>query len=233
MRMSKSSTVPGPVRKIGINTRSVVGTMPDGSQYESTLERDFMELVRFDKNILQFTAQPLTIEYLDSSGKLRRYTPDGFIEYRRDTWPAREMANVLCEIKYREDFRDQWRVLLPKFRAAKQYCTERGWEFRVFTEREIRTPYLDNVRFLWPYVRDLRNDGYADLLKLQLEEVRESDPEALLCSVCRDKWRRAEILPDLWWLIATYQIGCDLTQPLTMKSRIWTLEGRRRARGQD
>lgn len=231
--MNNSSLVPGPVRRIGISARSVIGTMPDGSQYESSLERDFMELVRFDKNIRHYTPQPLTIEYLDASGKQRRYTPDGFIEYRRDTWPAREMADVLCEIKYREDFRSQWRTLLPKFRAARNFCAERGWEFKVFTEREIRTPYLRNVRFLWPFVRNVRDDRYADLLLLQLDEVRESDPEALLCSMCRDKWRRAEILPNLWWLIANHQIGCDLTQPLTMKTRIWTLEGRRRARGQD
>ena len=223
--MPDSTLVPGPVRKIGISTRSVVGVMPDGSQFESTLERDFMELVRFDTNVKLFTPQPLVIEYSDATGKHRQYTPDGFIEYRRDIWPAKEMPHFLCEIKYRADFRKQWRELLPKFRAAKQYCLERSWEFKVLTELEIRTPYLANVRFLWPYLKDLRSAEIADLILLQLSELHETDPDGLLCSLFRDRWKRAGALPDLWYLVATHQVGCDLTQPLTMKTRIWTLEG--------
>ncbi|TCS72150.1 TnsA endonuclease-like protein [Sulfuritortus calidifontis] len=221
--MTDPKYVSGPVRKIGMNTRSVVGVMPDGARFESTLERDFMELVRFDKNIKLYTPQPLVIEYRDAAGKLRRYTPDGFIEYRRDIRPAKEMPHVLCEIKYRKDFRAQWRNLLPKFRAAKRYCAERGWEFKVFTEREIRTPYLQNVRFLWPYCSEIRDDAVVDLLLLHLAELRETDPEALLCSLFRDRWKRADALPDLWHLVATSQVGCDLTQPLTMKTHIWSL----------
>lgn len=223
--MTDSDPIPGPVRKIGMNARSVVGVMPDGARFESTLERDFMELVRFNVNIRLYTPQPLIIEYRDAANKLRRYIPDGFIEYRRDIRPAKEMPHVLCEIKYRKDFREQRRALLPKFRAAKQHCAERGWEFKVFTEREIRTPFLQNVRFLWPYCGEIRNDGVTDLLRLRLAELRETDPEALLCSLFRDRWKRAEALPDLWHLIATHQVGCDLTQSLTMKTRIWTLEG--------
>jgi hypothetical protein len=225
MQMTELDPIKGPVRKIGINSRSVVGRMPDGSQFESSLERDFMELVRFDKNIKLYTPQPLVIEYRNSEGKLRRYTPDGFIEYRRDIRPAKEMPHALCEIKYRGDFRDKWRELMPKFRAAKRYCSEREWEFKVFTEREIRTPYLQNVRFLWPYFHGLRSAEIADLMLLQLSELRETDPEVLLCSLFRDRWKRAAALPDLWFLIASHQVGCDLNQPLTMQTRIWTLAG--------
>lgn len=217
-----SNIVPGPVRKIGISSRSVVGKMPQGDEFESTLERDFMELLRFDLNIRRYTPQPLVIEYKDASGRGRKYTPDGFIEYRRDVLPAKDMPHVLCEIKYRNDFREAWRELLPKFRAAKRYCLERGWEFKVFTEREIRTPYLKNVRFLWPFRNDLRDAEIADMFLLHLSELRESDPQALLCSLFRDRWKQAASLPDLWHLVATYQVGCDLTKPLTMKSRIWT-----------
>jgi hypothetical protein len=217
-----SNIVPGPVRKIGISSRSVVGRMPEGGQFESTLERDFMELVRFDLNIRRFTPQPLVIEYLDTLGKHRKYTPDGFIEYRRDILPAKDMPHVLCEIKYRADFREKWKELLPKFRAAKHYCSNQGWEFRIYSESEIRTPYLKNVRFLWPFRNDLRDPEVADMFLLHLSELRESDPQALLYSLFRNRWKQAATLPDLWHLIATCQIGCDLTKPLTMKSRIWT-----------
>ena len=223
--MKRSELVPGPVRKIGIKNFSIRGNMPEGPEYESSLERDFMELTRFDRNIKLYTAQPLIVDYVDAEGKARVYYPDAFIEYRRDIYPAREMPHVLCEIKYRSNFRQQWRELLPKFRAAKQFATERGWEFKVFTEKEIRTPYLKNVKFLWAYRERPRNAGIADLVLLHLSELRETDPEALMCSLFRDRWKRAEALPDLWYLIANHQVGCDLSEPLTMQTTIWTLEG--------
>lgn len=214
-----------PVRKIGISSRSIVGTMPDGAKYESALERDLMELLRFDKNVRLYTPQPLTISYKDPSGTIRHYTPDGFIEYRRDSDPAREMSHVLCEVKYRADFRANWRDLLPRFRAAKQYAVDQGWEFAVLTEKEIRTPYLQNARFLWTY----RSGDGLDMALVQdlivrLADMHEADPEILMSTMFRDKWNRAAALPALWYLISNFQIGCDLERPLGMKSRIWSLE---------
>ncbi len=212
-----------PVRRIGISTRSMTGMIPGVGQYESSLERDFMELVKFDKNIQRYVPQPITIQYLDPKGKTRKYTPDGFIEYRRDILPASEMSHVLCEIKYRKDFRANWREFLPKYRAAKKYASEQGWEFHVLTEYEIRTHYLDNVRFLSGY-RDAPDMDVVLSISEKLVEMRETDPDALMTTLFRNPWNRAAALPALWYLIGQYQIGCDLSQPLTMRSRIWALE---------
>lgn len=214
-----------PVRRIGVSHRAVVGALPGRLQYESTLERDLMELVRFDKNVELYTPQPLTVRFRDAAGKARSYTPDGFIEFRRDVLPAAEMPHVLCEVKFRKDFREKWREYLPKYRAAKKYCVQHGWEFRVFTEREIRTPYLQNVRFLWPYRQQVPNADLAMLLLDKIEDLRETDAEALLVALYRDKWNRAAALPALWQLVADFQVGCELAVPLTMRSKLWTLRG--------
>jgi len=57
---NKSSTlVSGPVREIGVQSRSITGTMPDGNRYESSLERDFMLLLKFDPSVELYTPQPL------------------------------------------------------------------------------------------------------------------------------------------------------------------------------
>jgi hypothetical protein len=37
---------------------------------------------------------------------------------------------------------------------------------------------------------------------------------------------QAQRLPTLWQLIASRQVGADLAQPLTMRSRIWLKEPR-------
>lgn len=184
-----------------------------------------MELIRFDKNVHLYTPQPITIAYRDAQGKTRRYTPDGFIQYRRDIMPAIQMPHTLCEIKYRTDLGTKWQELLPKWRAARRHCAQNGWKFMVITEREIRTPYLENVRFLWPYRSgDNANAVLADEMLHHISEMRETDPEALLCTMFRDRWNRATALPTLWYLISNFQIGCDLMRPLGMKSTIWKLE---------
>lgn len=51
-------------------------------RYESTLERDMMEILRFDSNVRSFLPQLLTIEYRNKEGQKRSYAPDGLIHYK-------------------------------------------------------------------------------------------------------------------------------------------------------
>lgn len=211
-----------PVRDILPNNRSVTGIVPAFGKYESSLERDLMEILRFDSNVEAFTPQPLIIEYTDREGKKRTYTPDGLIQFKQAG--ALSTVPVLFEVKYRADFRKDWKLLLPKFRAAKALCIARGWRFEVFTEREIRTDYLANVRFLWPYL-ERKIDAQTKLQILQtLWDLDEADPDLLLCALCHNEANRARLIPALWHLIATSAIGCDLDTPLTMRTPIWPQE---------
>lgn len=211
-----------PVRDIVYNNRSVTGMVPLLGDYESTLERDLMEILRFDPSVEHFTAQPITIGYFDQFGKLRTYTPDGLIQFK----PTASLIPqpVLYEVKYRADFRQDWRNLLRKFRAAKTYALDQGWRFEVFTEREIRTPYLDNAKFLWRYLEQSPSpDARRQILQV-LWDLDETDPEMLLFALCRDAHNRARLIPTLWHLVAIGAIGCDLNVPLTMRSRLWPVE---------
>ena len=67
MRMKKALPTL-PVRSIGVSGRSVTGIVPLMGRFESTLERDLMELVRFDRRVSSFLPQPVRIEYC--SGQL-------------------------------------------------------------------------------------------------------------------------------------------------------------------
>ncbi|SHN23194.1 TnsA endonuclease C terminal [Pseudomonas asturiensis] len=180
-----------------------------------------MEILRFDLRIEGFVAQPLAVEYIDSTGRKRSYTPDGLIRFKAAPY---QIEPVLFEVKFREDFRKNWRTLAPKFRAAKNYCKALGWRFEVFTEREIRTPYLANVKFLWPYLaREPSADAKALILKT-LWDLDEADPDLLLCALCYNLTNRARMIPAVWHLIANGAIGCDLDHPLTMRSPIWAAQ---------
>lgn len=210
------------VRKIGINSRSITGRHGySGQQYESTLERDLLDLLEFDYNVDRYETQPLTIIYVGGDGRVHRYTPDVFVLYRRDIAPACDMPHLLVEVKYRDEYQGKFRELKQRFRAARLYARERGWRFIVLTEREIRTPYLENARFLRPY-RDI--DFEPNLEWVVLEQVRslgETSPEALLESLADSDWMRATYLRELWRLVAKKRIGTDLMINLNMRSRIW------------
>lgn len=212
-----------PVREIGVSTRGVTGSVPSFGRYESSLERDLMEILRFDPHVERFTPQPLTIEFLDRDGRTRNYTPDGLIHFKPDSTGSFQPP-VLFEVKYREDFRKLWKVLLPKFRAAKKYSLGEGWRFEVFTEREIRTPYLDNVKFLWPFVERVPLPEVCSRILQTLWDLDEADPDLLLCALCHDAGNRARLIPSLWHLVAVGAIGCDLNTRLTMRSLIWPVQ---------
>lgn len=219
-----SRLVDGPVRRIGVQSRSVTGTMPNGNRYESTLERDFMLLMQFDPAVDVYTPQPLTMTYRDDDGQSRRYTPDGLIEWRVDR-PVHDPRPVLVEIKYREDFIGKWREWRARARAAKVFAAEKGWLFMIFTEREIRTPALENATFLLPYLRRKSAPEIEQWLLDRLTELVETTPRALVAGLYRDKWNQATLIPVLWRLLADRRIGFDIAQPLNMCSTIWSLRG--------
>ncbi|MCI3910583.1 TnsA endonuclease N-terminal domain-containing protein [Pseudomonas viridiflava] len=206
-----------PVRSIGVSGRSVTGIVPLMGRFESTLERDLMEIIRFDRRVSSFLPQPVKIEYKGDAGENRSYTPDGLITFQES---ASSPLPTLYEVKYRANFREQWRNLLPKFRAAKSYCAQRGWRFEVYTEREIRTPYLDNVKLLWPF----RNREPSPFQRAQILGVFESCNEVsvsnLFGMLAPDPKERGELIPALWHLIANGAVCCDLNIPLSMTTML-------------
>lgn len=215
------------VRKIGVNSRSITGRQGfSGQQYESALERDLLDILAFDLNVEGYEVQPLRLYYQGTDGEIHPYTPDVLIRYRRDILPARDMPHLLVEVKYREEYCDRFRELRERFRAARRYARERGWQFRVMTEREIRTPYLGNARFLRPY-RDLPDDPEREALILERARVLgETSPATLTESLTDDRFEQAQLLSVIWKLLADFHIGADLMQSLGMRSRIWCVEHR-------
>jgi len=70
------------------------------------------------------------------------------------------------------------------------------------------------------------DDSHQAQLLRMLSDVKETDPVSLLALISPDRWRQAQLLPTLWQLIASRQVGADLAQPLTRRSRIWLKEPR-------
>lgn len=212
-------------RRIPKNYRNVTGIAAhkkskEIAAFESTLERDFLSLIEFSPDVESFDVQPITIEWEDASGKKRRYTPDALVHFTGKSG----RPPTLFEVKYRDDLAQNWKELKPKFKQAISYAKQQGWRFKIASEVEVRTPLLDAARFLLPYTKQGPGpESYMELLDSKLKEFRKTTPRKLLEAIFKDEWNQAKILPTLWYLVGTFQIGCELSEPLTMKSEIWYL----------
>lgn len=94
-----NSSLSKPVRKIVPGHRGVTGTVPIFGKYESSLERDLMEILRFDPEVAAFTPPPVKIEFFDASGRKCSYTPDGLIKFSESS--SNCQLPILYEVKYR------------------------------------------------------------------------------------------------------------------------------------
>jgi len=211
-----------PIRAIPKNYRNVTGISSSAksngeSAFESTLERDFYALLEFDNKVHRYEVQPIKLTY-PLEGKARTYTPDVLVEYVESA----QVRTTLFEVKYRSDLKDNWSTLKPKFKAAIRYANSVGWRFRLVTELEIRTTYLNNIKFLQPFRNRVVNDAFETMLLRRIAEIRECDASTLLVAVFRDRWSQAELIPSLWRLVAIGSIGANLHQPLTMSARLWS-----------
>jgi len=143
-----------PVRKVSNHGANVIGHFPSLKMkrmvaFESLIERDYLYLLDYETDIEWFEEQPLTIEY-GHDGKVLRYTPDfHLVEVGRDVL-------VECKPLAFLDRDDNQR----KFRAARTWCTNRGWAFRVVTDQDIRAGFrLENVKLLTRYARHVVEPG--------------------------------------------------------------------------
>ena len=141
-------------------------------------------------------------------------TPDALIHFH-DRKPE------LVEVKYESDLAENWSLLKPRFKAAVRYAKQNGWHFRIYTERRIRSEYLNNIIFLRPYLRLSPKPVEQNHLLDTLFELRESSPSELMAALNVNRWNQASCMPTLWYLIANHKINTDLTKPLNMHSRLW------------
>jgi hypothetical protein len=139
-----------PVREVSNRGRNVIGRFPSIKMarmiaFESLIERDFIYLLDHDPEVTWFEEQPLTIPY-HQEGRAFSYTPDfHLVEGDR---------HVLVECKP-DRFVDK-EENRRKFAAARGWCAQQGWVFRIVTGEQVRAGHrLQNVKLLTRYARQM------------------------------------------------------------------------------
>ena len=124
---------------------------PTNIIYRSLWERKFM--VYCDKNakILEWGSEEITLPYISPhDSRVHRYFPDFYIKVQENTG---KIKRYLIEVKplkqttkpkkpkrqtkgyIREAF--EYARNQAKWKAAREYCADRMWEFKVITEKEL------------------------------------------------------------------------------------------------
>lgn len=111
--------------------------------YDSSLEFDFLRLIRRDPAVLAVVAQPRRIAWTDSAGRRHRYVPDFAVLIGT----ADKGIAFLIEVKPSLRVRRADRDTINKWGATADWCRVHGIHFALFTEQALNP--LDNRASLW------------------------------------------------------------------------------------
>lgn len=124
---------------------------PTNIIYRSLWERKFMKYCDLNENILEWGSEEIALPYRSPiDGKIHKYFPDFYIKVKEQTG---KIKKYIIEIKPKKQTIEptpqkrktkgyifevtEWVKNQEKWKAAKEFCEDRQWEFKVITEDEL------------------------------------------------------------------------------------------------
>ena len=223
-RNSCDKVKPTQKRWIGPTRRSVSGSYAFRSetsiQFESTLERDFIIKHEFYHSVLDMIPQPVEIPF-SLGNQSYTYTPDFLVYYRLGKLDYSSYPKpMLVEVKPEQEWRKNWRKWLPKWKAAWGYAQQQGWCFHIYDESRIRDQTLRNIMFLERYKRLRFPVEESAWILNNLGQMGSASIDFLLSRHFTGLYR-TEGLAHIWHLLASRQIDCDISRPLSESTELW------------
>ena len=119
--------------------------------YRSSWERTFMRWLDASDAVVSWQSEEKCISYYNPVQKRNRmYFPDFIVDFNKDGKIIREMVEIKPLKQVNGPPKDPKRrtkswmyevqtyaVNMAKWKAARKYCKERGWTFRLITEKEL------------------------------------------------------------------------------------------------
>ncbi len=124
---------------------------PTNIIYRSLWERKFMKYCDSTTNVLEWGSEELALPYRSPiDNKVHRYFPDFYIKVQENTG---QIKKYLIEIKPKKQTLEpkvqkrktksyiyevyEYAKNQAKWKAAKEFCEDRRWEFKILTENEL------------------------------------------------------------------------------------------------
>lgn len=125
---------------------------PTNIIYRSLWELKFMNYCDKNENIIEWGSEEFFIPYRSpKDNKIRRYFPDFYIKFKDRTGKIKRMVieikpykqtqqpnmNPKRKTKYWLNEVMTYGINQAKWEAAKEFCEDRQWEFKILTEHEL------------------------------------------------------------------------------------------------
>lgn len=119
--------------------------------YRSLWERKFMYYCDMNENILKWSSEEIWIPYLSPiDSRVHKYFPDFYIKYKDNSGNIQENLIEVKPKRQVEGPKPKARVTQKqlyeikeyaknqaKWKAAKEFCADRKWEFKILTEDNL------------------------------------------------------------------------------------------------
>lgn len=119
--------------------------------YRSLWERKFMRYCDLNENVLQWGSEEICLPYRSPiDNKIHRYFPDFYIKYkdvngkiRKSIIEVKPLKQCSPPPKPKRQTKGyiyeayEYAKNQAKWKAAKEWCLDRGYEFKVMTEKEL------------------------------------------------------------------------------------------------
>jgi hypothetical protein len=172
-------------------------------EYESLLERDWMLLLDFDREVEWMWEQPLRLRYR-MDGRPVSHVPDLLV------WRAG--APEVCDVKSEERVED--RVFQAQVEATGLACAEAGIGYRVLSEPDRQR--LVNVRWLAGF-REVPADPDGERARMLSELSVATCTIGELVSRAREPVLARPVLMHLFW---AGEAVVDMSEPIGENSRV-------------
>lgn len=206
-----------PKNHIHVTGRHAALKSEGDADFESLLEAEHLLLLDHDPSVRKYGVQPVVIPVV---GVPRGYVPDALVEFRPDedgVIPNPELR----EVKSTLDLEKNATKYAAKFEAARAYCEQRGWSFRIITEKDIRVPRLDNVKFVRAYENQAHPPRMVTEVIKRMSDMGPTDSLTLLKSLCSDLDEQLQWLPVIWHLVAKRKIDVDWDMKFGASVQLW------------
>ena len=124
---------------------------PTNIVYRSLWERTFMKYCDTNENILEWFSEEIAVPYRSPiDNKIHRYFPDFYIKVKESNG---QIKKYIIEIKPKKQTIEpipqkrktkgyiyevyEYAKNQAKWKAAEEFCTDRGYEFKVLTEDDL------------------------------------------------------------------------------------------------
>jgi hypothetical protein len=124
---------------------------PTNIIYRSLWERKFMKYCDLSQNILEWGSEEIALPYRSPiDGNIHKYFPDFYIKVKESNG---EIKKYIIEIKPKKQTVEpipqkrktkgyiyeviEYTKNQAKWKAAEEFCKDRQWEFKVFTEDHL------------------------------------------------------------------------------------------------